>query len=135
MSISSILIQNWLHDISEYIKINSYGLATIRVIDFNGITFGIIDPYGYYIMNYKSEIYLLRDHNIAFRFSAKKEEVILTIENTGLLSFNYIDTLFANPPISASKLKKFILFRDANPRKYTAIALINKCIDLQILEI
>lgn len=126
---------SWLDELSDYIKNKSFGLAAIRVLDYNGITFGIIEPYGYYIINYKSEIYLLRSANVSIKFRVQNEKVVASVVHTGQVNISYIDALFASPPAASSKLKKFVLYRDRNPRTYTAIKLINRCLDLRILSL
>lgn len=126
---------SWLNDLSRYIREKSYGLAAIRVIDYNNATFGIIEPYGYYLINYNSAIYLLRSANISIKFYVANDTVATAVVQTGQLNINFIDALFTNPPSSATKIEKFILFRDNFPRKYSAIALINRCLDLQIFHI
>lgn len=125
----------WLVDIGEYIKNKSYGIAAIRVLDYNNITFGIIEPYGYYLINYNSEIYLMRDVNICIKFRVKNKTVTTSIIKTGRLNIAYIDSLFSYPPVSSSKIEKFILTRDKNPHKHTAISLINKCLDMCIFHL
>lgn len=122
----------WLAQLDEYVQNRSYGLAAIRVLDYNDITFGIIEPYGYYLMNYKSEIYLLRNKSVAIKFYVNNNSVATSIVNTGALNISYIDALFTNPPAASSRLRKFILFHDQQPRSYTAIQLINRCLDLRI---
>lgn len=129
------LVLSWLVDIADYIKNNSYGLPAVRVLEYNGITFGIVEPYGYYILNYNSSLFLLRDKNTAIKFYVLKDTVFTSIEQTGRITQTYIDFLFQNPPKSASIIEKFILFRDENPRKHTVINIINKCLDLQIFEL
>lgn len=126
----------WLADISQYIREKSYGLAAIKVMEYDGATFGIIEPYGYYVVNYQSAIYLLRDANIAIKFYVRNEVVATAIVHTSLqITAGYIDTLFAYPPASASRIEKFILFKDAMPRRYSAIQLINRCLDMQIFHL
>ena len=126
---------SWLTELGEYIKNKSFGLAAIRVIDYNNITFGIIEPYGYYLINYQSEIYLMRDANICIKFRIKNNTVTTSIVKTGRLDIPYIDALFSNPPESSSKITKFILNRDKNPRHHTAISLINKCLEMRIFHL
>lgn len=129
------MVLHWLVELGNYIKNNSFGLASIRVLEYNNVTFGIIDPYGYYVINYNSEIYLLRDKNISIKFQVKDDKVTTAIVNTGRISIGYIDSLFMNPPVSSSKITKFVLFHNEMPRKYTAIQLINKCLDMRIFHI
>lgn len=124
---------SWLNDIEHYIHEKSFGLAAIRVFDYNGATFGLIEPYGYYLVNYNKSIYLMRDASIAVKFSVQNETVVTAVVQTGQLTVGYIDALFVSPPASSSKLTKFILFKDDQPRKYSAITLINRCLDLRIL--
>lgn len=126
---------SWLADLGKYIETKSYGLAAIRVLDYNGVTFGIIEPYGYYLFNYKSEIYLLRDHNIAIKFYVLNKKVATSIVKTGQLNIGYIDSLFTYPPSSSSTIEKFILEHDNNPRLHSAIELINRCLDLRIFSL
>lgn len=125
----------WLAALGEYIKTKSFGLSAIRVLDYNNITFGIIEPYGYYVVNYNSEIYLMRDANICIKFRIKNETVTTSIVRTGRLDVGYIDALFSNPPESSSKIEKFILTYEKTPRHHTAISLINKCLDMRILHL
>lgn len=77
----------------------------------------------------------MRDVNIAIKFYVKNATVVTSVVQTGQLSIGYIDALFSSPPESSSKICKFVLFRDDNPRKYSAIALINRCLDMQIFHI
>lgn len=126
---------SWLSDIEKYIRNNSFGLAAIRVLEYNGATFGIIEPYGYYLINHKSEIYLMRSARVAIKFSVVNKTVATSIVQMGALNIGYIDALFVNPPVSSSKIEKFILFNDKFPRHYTAIQLINKCLDKRIFYI
>lgn len=128
-------VVQWLNDLNDYIRSNSYGLASIRVLDFNNATFGIIDPYGYYIVNVDSAIYLLRDNHTLIKFQATDGTVTTSLVNSSRLTVGYIDNLFLNPPPTTSQLVKFVLFRDKMPRRYTAIELINRCLDLRILSI
>lgn len=129
------MILNWLSELKNFITTNSFGLASIRVLDFNNITFGIIDPYGYYLFNFDSELYLFRDSNVAIKFKVIKDSVVTSLIQTSTISIGYIDNLFNNPPQSSSKLVKFVLFYDKMPQKYTAIELINRCLDLCIFHI
>lgn len=129
------MILSWLSDLAEYIQTKSYGLAAIRVFDYNNVTFGIIEPYGYYLFNYNSEIYLLRDHNIAIKFYVINKKVATSIVKTGQLNIGYIDLLFKYPPASTSTIEKFILVHDNNPRHHSAISLINRCLDLRIFSL
>lgn len=126
---------SWLSQLAAYIKTKSYGLAAIRVLEYNGITFGIIEPYGYFVFNYRSEIFVLRESNVAIKFFVRDEKVVTSVSHTGQVSMAYIDTLFANPPGSSSKIEKFILWRDKYPRRHTIISLINKCLDLRIFHL
>lgn len=125
----------WLRDISDFIRENSYGLAAIRVFEHNDATYGIIEPYGYYIINYRSAIYLMRSQRMSIKFFVKNDVVATAVVETGSITISYLDSLFKNPPLAATKLQKFILFRDKFPRHYTAIALINRCLDMRILYI
>lgn len=125
----------WLRDIADYIREHSYGLAAIRVFEYNQATYGIIEPYGYYVINYKSAIYLMRSERMCIKFFVKNDVVATSIVETGSITIGYMDSLFKNPPLAATKLQKFILFHDKYPRHYTAIALINKCLDLRIFYI
>lgn len=124
----------WLRSLSEFLRNRSFGLAAIRVLDYGDTTYGIIDPYGYYVVNYKSEIYLLRDLNVAIKFFIKNKTVATSIVHS-LYTVGLIDSLFSNPPSSSSKITKFILFTDNQPRRYTAIQLINRCLDLRVLDL
>lgn len=126
---------SWLTNLRDFIANNSFGRASIRVVEYNGATFGIIDPYGYYVVNYKSEIFLMRDKNISIKFAVKEDRVTTSAVNTGKIDIGYIDALFASPPPSSSQMVKFVLFEDSMPRKYTAIQLINRCLDMCIFNI
>lgn len=125
----------WLEDLVQYIRSQSYGQAAIRVMDHKGITYGIIEPYGYYVINYKANIFLIREKNIAIRFFVRDERVVTSLINTNYITMEYIDALFDNPPISSSKIVKFVLFKDDYPKKYSVIHLINRCINLRIFEL
>lgn len=125
-------MSSWLDDLGRYILEKSYGLAAVRVMDYNEATFGIIEPYGYYIVNYSSEIYLLRSSNVAIKFFVRDNIVATSITKMGQINIGFIDAIFMNPPSSSTRIEKFILFRDNYPRKYTAIQLINKCLDMRI---
>ncbi|WBR61482.1 hypothetical protein [Drosophila suzukii associated hytrosavirus 1] len=125
----------WLQEILTYIKTNSFGLPAIRVLEYDGATFGIIEPYGYYVVNYNSEIYLMRDANTSIKFYVQNDTVVTAIVHTGHVSIGYIDALFVNPPSSSSKITKFILYEDKTPRHHSAIQLINRCLDMRILQI
>lgn len=124
----------WLLELAEYIKTKSFGLAAIRVLEYNNITFGIIEPYGYYLFNYKSQIYLMRDLNICIKFYVKDDTVVTAVKKTHL-TITYIDSLFTHPPDSATKIKKFILVKDDTPHYHTVIYLINKCLDMRIFHL
>lgn len=128
------MFSSWLVDMERYIRDQSYGPAAIRVMEYNGVTFGIIDPYGYYVVNRDGDVYLLRDRNVAIRFFVAKDQVSTAVVHLNE-SVGFIDALFANPPPSASQLEKFILFPNSNPKRYTAIQLINKCLDKGILSL
>lgn len=130
-----MFVTNWLDDLNVYIKENSYGLAAIRVVEYNNATYGIIEPYGYYIINYKSEIFLMRASNVAIKFFVRNDVVVTSITYTGEITIGFVDALFLNPPSSSSKIQKFVLFHDRNPRHYSAIQLINKCLDMRILHL
>lgn len=132
---NKVNMSSWLNDLSRYIRQKSYGLATIRVMEYNGITFGIIEPYGYYIINNLDQIYLFRGSNIAIKFFVQNNNVATSVVDMYHFNIGYIDALFTNPPPSSTLIENFVLFRDNFPRKYTAISLINKCIDLQIFHI
>lgn len=126
-------MSSWLDNLSNYIQDKSFGLAAIRVMDYNMATFGIIEPYGYYLINYNGAIYLMRESNVAIKFYVRDgTKVVTAIVQTGQLTIGYIDALFQHPPPSSSQLHKFVLYSDDNPRKYSAIQLINRCLDLRI---
>lgn len=132
-----VLVLRWLVKLGEYIKEKSFGLTAIRVFDYNDVTFGIIEPYGYYVINTKNDIYLLRDVNLAIKFyirDGKTVTSLVDLNNTNL-TFGYIDNLFLNLPATASRVQKIILYNSDMPQYYTAIDLINRCLDLRILSL
>lgn len=124
----------WLHALGTYVREKSFGLAAIRVLECDNITFGIIEPYGYYIVNFDSEIYLMRGANVAIKFFVRDDRVATAVAQLGYkFSIGYIDAVFQSPPSNSSKISKFILFHDDMPRHHTAISLINRCLDMRIL--
>ncbi|ACD03463.1 hypothetical protein MdSGHV004 [Musca domestica salivary gland hypertrophy virus] len=125
---------SWLVDMQRYVRDNSYGPPAIRVLQLHGITYGIIDPYGYYVMNDSDSIYLLRDRNIAIKFSVRDGNVVTSIVHlVDGATMGFIDGLMTNPPSSATRIEKYVLYTSTMPQRYSVIELLNRCLDMGIL--
>lgn len=124
-----------LRSLVAFVRSNSFGLAAARVLEYDGARFAVIEPYGYYVINYGRVLYLLRDANVAIKFYVQNGSVVTALASTGRVSAGYVDALFAYPPASASQVAKFVLFRDSEPRHHSAISLLNRCLELGIFEL